>query len=89
MDFKQVYTNKEVYPNVVLKRLSASSLNIHERVHISDHQRFDNFKTMNDHRVLEWVWLNSPVITQQLLWVAKICFGNIYGNNFVIITVWP
>ena len=55
MDFQQVYTDKEVNPKEVLKRLSASSLNIHERVHISDHQRFDNFKTMNDHRVLEWV----------------------------------
>lgn len=67
MNFKQVYANKEVDPKVVLERLSASSLNIHERVHISDHQRFDNFKTMNDHRVLEWVWIKSPVINQ---WVS-------------------
>ena len=62
MDLKQVYTNKEVDPKVVLKRLSASSLNIHERVHISDHQRFDNFKAMNDHRVLEWVWIKNLVL---------------------------
>ena len=67
MDLKQVYTNKEVDPKVVLKRLSASSLNIHERVHISDHQRFDNFKAMNDHRVLEWVWIKILVLTQWLI----------------------
>ena len=62
MDFKQVYSNKEVNPKVVLKRLSASTLNIHERVHISDHQRFDNFKAMNEHRVLEWVWIKTLIV---------------------------
>ena len=67
MDFQQVYTDKEVNPKVVLKRLSASSLNIHERVHISDHQRFDNFKAMNEHRVLEWVWIKIIVLTQWLI----------------------
>ena len=67
MDSKQVYTNREVNPKVVLKRLSASTLNIHERVHISDHQRFDNFKAMNEHRVLEWVWIKILVLTQWLI----------------------
>ena len=88
MDLKQVYTNKEVDPKVVLKRLSASSLNIHERVHISDHQRFDNFKAMNDHRVLEWVWikiLSCRIVYNQNLFAIFFQKKNPFSNVFPLL----